>query len=159
MTAIDMMGLTDGHIAHREMPNMGKGWAGHEKHDGQYILSRKPTYLLLGNIDVSDRPRDPSEFPFNPYFSRAIANRIWANFLGVGLVEQIDDLRVSNPASNEALLSALADHLVEHNYDLKSLMRVVLQSETYQRSSVSTSVCLRSTVTKTRSGTTFRDPG
>ena len=67
LTAIDMMGLTDGHIAHRKMSNMGEDWAGHEKHDGQYILSRKPTYLLLGNIDVSDRPRDPSELPFIPY--------------------------------------------------------------------------------------------
>ncbi len=75
LTAIDMMGLTDGHIAHREMPNMGEGWAGHEKHDGPYILSRKPTYLLLGNIDVSDRPRDPSKIPFIPYRFRAIWER------------------------------------------------------------------------------------
>ena len=91
--------------------------------------------------DLNDRREYLAEWltaPENPYFSRAIANRIWANFLGVGLVEQIDDLRVSNPASNEALLSALAEYLVEHNYDLKSLMRVILQSETYQRSSIST---------------------
>lgn len=71
----------------------------------------------------------------NPYFSRAIANRVWANFLGVGLVEQIDDLRLSNPASNEPLLAALAQHLAEDKYDLKSLMRDILRSETYQRSS------------------------
>ena len=44
----------------------------------------------------------------NPYFSRAIVNRIWANFMGVGLVEAVDDMRVTNPASNEKLLSALA---------------------------------------------------
>ena len=91
--------------------------------------------------DLNDRREYLAEWltaPENPYFSRAIANRIWANFLGVGLVEQIDDLRVSNPASNDALLSALAEYLVEHNYDLKSLMRVILQSETYQRSSIST---------------------
>ncbi len=73
--------------------------------------------------------------PENPYFGRAIVNRVWANFLGVGLVEEVDDLRVSNPASNEALLRALADYLVEQEFDLKALMRVILQSETYQRSS------------------------
>ena len=73
--------------------------------------------------------------PDNPYFSRATANRVWANFMGIGLVEQVDDLRVSNPATNEELLSALAEHLAENHFDLKSLMRVILQSETYQRSS------------------------
>jgi hypothetical protein len=88
LTAIDMMGLTDGHIAHREMPNMGKGWAGHEKHDGQYILSRKPTYLLLGNIDVSDRPRDPTEFPFIPYSTRAIWERE-KDFYDTGLLRKL----------------------------------------------------------------------
>ncbi|MCW5558596.1 MAG: DUF1553 domain-containing protein, partial [Verrucomicrobiae bacterium] len=64
-----------------------------------------------------------------------IVNRVWANFLGVGLVEKVDDLRVSNPASNEALLAAAAGFLREHRYDLKSLMREILRSETYQRSS------------------------
>ncbi|HVR74707.1 MAG TPA: DUF1549 domain-containing protein [Planctomycetota bacterium] len=73
--------------------------------------------------------------PENPYFSRAIVNRVWANFMGVGLVEAVDDLRASNPASNEKLLSAAAKHLVEHDYDLKALMRVILDSATYQRSS------------------------
>lgn len=72
----------------------------------------------------------------NPYFARAVANRIWANFLGRGLVENIDDLRVTNPASNEKLLSAAATYLSEQNFDLKALMRAILQSETYQRSSV-----------------------
>jgi hypothetical protein len=74
--------------------------------------------------------------PENPYFSRAIANRVWANFLGVGLVENVDDLRLTNPASNEELLAALARHLVESGFDLKALMRSILQSATYQRSSV-----------------------
>ena len=71
----------------------------------------------------------------NPYFSRAIANRVWANFMGVGLVEAVDDLRVTNPASNEKLLSAAANFLADQKFDLKALMRAILQSETYQRSS------------------------
>jgi hypothetical protein len=71
----------------------------------------------------------------NRYFSRAVANRVWANFYGVGLVEAVDDLRVTNPSSNEELLSAVGKFLSDQKYDLKALMRVILQSETYQRSS------------------------
>lgn len=71
----------------------------------------------------------------NPYFARSITNRVWANFFGVGLVENVDDLRLTNPASNEALLSAAARHLADHDFDLKALMRTILQSATYQRSS------------------------
>ncbi len=76
--------------------------------------------------------------PDNPYFSRAIANRIWANYFSVGLVEPVDDMRLSNPASNEKLLSAAAAYLVEHRFDVKALMRAILQSETYQRTSLPT---------------------
>ncbi|MDC0937178.1 DUF1553 domain-containing protein, partial [Pirellulales bacterium] len=74
--------------------------------------------------------------PENPYFARAIANRVWANFFNVGLVEDVDDLRTSNPASNERLLSALADYLIVHDYDVQQLMRVILASSTYSRSSI-----------------------
>ena len=73
--------------------------------------------------------------PDNPYFTRSISNRVWANFFGRGIVEPVDDLRVSNPATNEPLMNALAAHLADNKYDLKSLMRVILQSQTYQRSS------------------------
>ncbi len=55
LTVFDMLGLTDHHIARRELP-LGGGWVGHEKHDGPYILSRRPTYLFLGNIQVLGRP-------------------------------------------------------------------------------------------------------
>jgi hypothetical protein len=71
----------------------------------------------------------------NPYFSRSIVNRVWANFMGVGLVEKVDDLRVTNPASNEKLLSAAANYLADNAFDLKALMRLILQSESYQRTS------------------------
>ena len=73
--------------------------------------------------------------PENPYFTRAIVNRVWANFLGVGLVESVDDLRATNPASNEKLLAALCQYTVAQGYDLKELMRLILLSETYRRSS------------------------
>ncbi len=74
--------------------------------------------------------------PENPYFTRSIVNRVWANFFRIGIVNEVDDLRSSNPASNEALLAAAAQHLVDARYDLKTLMRTILQSRTYQRSSV-----------------------
>jgi hypothetical protein len=74
--------------------------------------------------------------PDNPYFARSITNRVWANFFGTGLVEAVDDLRMTNPASNEQLLSESAAFLVKNKFDLKALMRAILQSSTYQRSSV-----------------------
>ncbi len=73
--------------------------------------------------------------PENPYFSRAITNRVWKNFFGVALVESVDDLRMTNPASNERLLNEAAQFLGKNRFDLRALMRVILQSETYQRSS------------------------
>jgi hypothetical protein len=97
---------------------------------------------LDGEAIPLDAPADRREHlakwlasPENPYFTRAIVNRIWANFFGVGLVESVDDLRVTNPSSNEELLSAAARFLVENKYDLKALMRAILQSEAYQRTS------------------------
>jgi len=82
----------------------------------------------------------------NPYFSKAIVNRIWANYLGAGLVENVDDLRATNPASNEKLLAAAATYLIDHQYDLKELMRAILRSKTYQR----TSEALRENASDTR---------
>jgi hypothetical protein len=73
--------------------------------------------------------------PDNQMFSRSVTNRVWKNFFGVGLVEQVDDMRASNPASNEELLAAAAKYLVAEKYNLKSLVRTILQSEAYQRSS------------------------
>lgn len=73
--------------------------------------------------------------PTNPYFARAIVNRVWKNFMGTGLVEAEDDLRLTNPATNEELLNALAKDLCDHGFDLKHLMRTIMNSAAYQRSS------------------------
>ncbi len=75
--------------------------------------------------------------PENPYFAKSITNRIWANYFGVGLVERVDDMRVSNPASNEVLLQKAADFIVAEKFDLKKFMREILRSQSYQRSSIS----------------------
>ncbi len=103
----------------------------------------QPPTPLDGEPLAMDSPGDRREHlarwltsPENPYFSRAITNRVWANFFGVGLVEMVDDMRLTNPASNEQLLGAAAKFLVDNRFDLKALMRAILQSKTYQRSSV-----------------------
>ncbi|MDZ4288128.1 MAG: DUF1549 and DUF1553 domain-containing protein [Prosthecobacter sp.] len=71
----------------------------------------------------------------NPFFAKAIVNRIWSDFLGRGIVDPVDDFRVSNPPTNEALLDWLAQDFIAHGYDLKHLMRTILSSRTYQLSS------------------------
>ncbi len=70
--------------------------------------------------------------PENPYFPRHIANLIWAQYMGRGIIEPVDDVRISNPASNPELLEALAKKIVEYKYDLKRLVREVCTSRTYQ---------------------------
>lgn len=72
--------------------------------------------------------------PQNPFFAHSIVNRIWKHYLGRGFVEQVDDLRATNPPSNQALFDWLAQDLIAHHYDLKYLMRSILLSQTYQRS-------------------------
>jgi hypothetical protein len=71
----------------------------------------------------------------NPFFARAVVNRYWAHFFGRGIVDPLDDMRVTNPPSNPELLDALARDLVEHKYSLKHLIRTICKSRTYQLSS------------------------
>ncbi len=135
----------------------GKGWAGDYKQgdglrtiftvdDGELIqprtgrpqLPRPLDGVAIDPADLTDRRIHLADWltsPENPYFARAISNRVWANFMGTGIVEKIDDLRSTNPPSNEPLLTALAEYLIENEYDLHALMRVILMSKTYQRSS------------------------
>jgi hypothetical protein len=74
--------------------------------------------------------------PDNPYLARTLVNRVWRNFLGRGLVEAEDDLRQTNPPTNPELLDALARDFVKHGYDVKYLVRTIMNSAAYQRSSV-----------------------
>src|SRR5262249_38097419 len=71
----------------------------------------------------------------NPFFARAVANRYWAHFFNRGIVDPLDDMRVTNPPSNPELLDALAKDLVDHKYSLKHLIRTICKSRTYQLSS------------------------
>jgi mono/diheme cytochrome c family protein len=95
-----------------------------------------------------DRRRALAEWltsPQNPYFGHVIVNRIWRHFMGRGLVEPVDDLRATNPPTNEALFDWLAQDLAQHGYDLKHVMREIMNSQTYQRSSQPTAANERDT--------------
>jgi hypothetical protein len=73
--------------------------------------------------------------PENPYFARSIVNRVWGNFMGRGLVDPVDDVRATNPASNEELFAALTKDFVTGRFDVKRLIRTIMNSGTYQLSS------------------------
>jgi len=70
----------------------------------------------------------------HPYFAQAAANRIWSFFFGRGIVDPVDDFRSTNPPTHPELFQALAQDLRDHHFDLKHLMRMIVQSRTYQTS-------------------------
>src|SRR5207248_7739413 len=72
--------------------------------------------------------------PDNPFFAKSVVNRIWFHVTGRGIVDPVDDFRESNPSANDELLAALAADFVAHKYDVKSLIRTVMTSRTYQLS-------------------------
>src|SRR5262249_3890330 len=114
--------------------------------DGDALHPRRGVAMPPAPLDAKplalDSTADRRQFfadwltrPENPYFARALANRVWRNFLGRGLVEAEDDLRQPNPPTNPELFDALARDFIEHKYDVKHLIRTVMNSATYQRSS------------------------
>ena len=76
--------------------------------------------------------------PGNPYFSRAIVNRLWKALMGRGLVEPVDDFRATNPPTHPKLLARLADDFVKNGYDLRHTLRTIALSAAYSRSSKAT---------------------
>lgn len=97
-----------------------------------------PKYLdgELAVFSPEDDPRhglvDWMARPENPFFAKALVNRLWGHFLGRGLVDQIDDLRETNPPSNPELLDDLAKDFVEHHFDVRRVIRRIVNSQTYQ---------------------------
>ncbi|MEP3478829.1 MAG: DUF1549 domain-containing protein [Fuerstiella sp.] len=134
-----------------------KGWGGDSRNgDGKRTLvtvssgeliqprtgkAQAPAALdqpAIGYADPTDRRQHLADWLVskkNGLFARSITNRVWSKYMGVGLVEEVDDMRASNPASNEKLLAALSDYLTENDFNLKALMRQILISQAYQRSS------------------------
>ncbi len=104
------------------------------------VMTPKPLYGTAPSLDGVDDPRAALAAwitdDANPYFGRVIANRLWADYMGRGLVEPVDDLRGTNPPTNPELLDALAAYLRQHKYDLKALIRWITNSHTYALASV-----------------------
>ncbi len=97
-----------------------------------------PQYEYVRGEDPRVKLVDWMTAPDNPYFAKAMANRLWSRFMGVGLVDAVDDMRATNPPSNPALLDALAKEFVDHKFDLKQLMKTIMKSQTYGLSSTPT---------------------
>ncbi len=113
--------------------NRGNGESKHPV--GDRVVA--PKFLGGAAPDTKDKDRrevlaDWVASPENPYFPRHIANLIWGQYMGRGIVEPVDDARISNPASNPELLEALGKKLVEYNYDLRRIVRDICTSRTYQ---------------------------
>lgn len=91
-------------------------------------------------IAPDDDPRlqlaDWMSDPENPFFAKALVNRYWKHFFKRGLIEPEDDIRDTNPATNPALLDALAEHFIESEFDLKDIVRTITSSQTYQLSAI-----------------------
>ena len=94
------------------------------------------TVEFRADEDIRQKLADWLASPRNPWFTKAFVNRVWKHYLGRGIVEPVDDFRVSNPPSNPLLLDRLADYQVKMKYDLRALCRAILNSRTYQLSSM-----------------------
>ena len=86
------------------------------------------------DADIREALADWLASPKNPFFARTIVNRVWKHYMGRGLVEEVDDFRVTNPPTHPALLDALAADLIAHKFDMRHLIRTILNSRAYQLS-------------------------
>jgi hypothetical protein len=130
-TGVSLKRLPDGSEAVVAKPGVD------QKHPrtGQPVPARALGAKAADFTSVADRRQVLAAWvtsPENPFFAQAIANRLWAHYFGRGLVHPLDDLRITNPATNEPLLTALAVHLKEVRYDLRAFTRTLLASQAYQ---------------------------
>ncbi len=91
-------------------------------------------WVSMNQEDIRGKLMEWLRSPENPYFARAIVNRVWAQYFSIGIVSPSDDLNLANAPSNEPLLNYLAKSFIEHDFDLHWLHREILNSDTYQRS-------------------------
>jgi hypothetical protein len=114
--------------------NAGEGSLQHPVQDREV----KPKFLggdcpdLEAGEDYREALAEWLTSPDNEAFSQNIANVLWAHFMGIGLVDPVDDMRVSNPPTNPELLKALGEHLVDYKFDVRQLTRDICNSNTYQ---------------------------
>ncbi len=116
----------------------------YDRSDGEvnHLVTGKPMHpKFLGGDEPEIKNESRREVlarwltsPQNPYFARNLANIVWAHFMGRGIIEPVDDVRISNPPSNPELIDALAAKFVEYKYDFKRVIRDICTSRTYQLS-------------------------
>ena len=130
-------GVTTLRVSHPDANENKRPVGVNQPRTGQFL---KPQTLDRGAADIA-QGQDPRERlgawmtdPGNEFFSGAMVNRVWRHYLGVGLVEPVDDLRATNPPTVPALWAALKADFVANRYDLRHLMRTTLNSRTYQAS-------------------------
>lgn len=114
-------------------------FSGETKHP---VTSQNVAPKFLGGAEPDTKGKDRREVladwlvsTENPFFAPSIANRVWAHYMGVGVIDPVDDIRVSNPATNPELLDRLGEKLVEYDYDFRKLVRDICVSRAYSRSS------------------------
>jgi hypothetical protein len=144
-----------GQIGRKQAPNLGIQVQNpqqarqiiYNKGNGNVINLRTGKAAVMKALDAPAVVLEPGEDPRhrlvdwmvdakNPFFARAVANRYWAHFFGKGLVDPVDDMRVTNPPSNPELLDALADELVKNKFSLKHLVKIMVKSRSYQLSAM-----------------------
>lgn len=110
-----------------------------------------PSYSGPSSEDPRHQLADWLLTPDNPFFAKAAVNRVWSVFFGRGMVEPVDDFRISNPCVNPELLEELAKQFAQAGYDLKWLMRSIMESKLYQLSSIPNETNLSDTRNYSRS--------
>ena len=112
-----------------------------DEETGQAIPPRLPGGVQAPAAPEQDRRQALAAWltqPDNPFFAKAMVNRVWFHLNGRGIVEPVDDFRDSNPSANDALLNALAEDFVAHDFRLKPVIRRIVNSRTYQLSAATT---------------------
>lgn len=132
------MGPTVLRVSHPDT-NQNKNPVGVSQPRTGMFMKPQPLDRTASAVNPGDDPRTALAKwitdPANEYFAGAMVNRVWAHYMNVGLVEPVDDLRATNPPTNPELWKALVSHFTKSKYDLRELMRVVLNSRAYQLSS------------------------
>jgi hypothetical protein len=102
---------------------------------GNRVMQPKFLGGIVPDVKGKDRREVMAKWlasPENPYFARNLANIVWAHFMGKGIINEVDDVRISNPPVNAALLGELGSKFTNYKYDFKKLVRDICTSRTYQ---------------------------
>jgi hypothetical protein len=144
-----------GQIGRKAAPNLGVNVQNQQqarqiiynKGNGTVLNTRTGKSAIMRALDADPVKLAPGDDPRhrlvdwmvdakNPFFARAVVNRYWAHFFGKGIVDPVDDMRVTNPPSNPELLDALAQDFIKSSYSLKHLVKQLVKSRTYQLSAM-----------------------